>query len=297
MVLRNGPTRAVPKKSHRKNKYDTTESSRVEYLPQWRHWGESIGGPDRPYLAVWIRQATVQKAPLNHTQSALAPSNSTTSKGCSHEGPLCLTRSLGRKMLLSLCPNTYRIVPLASQWEHLFPDTHGALRGRLQGDGCAPRAQCTLVTLCSSFLHAYERVRWLLHKPVLTFDLITYSLQGEDKIILEKQEDASFDHRYATLSEACVSLRQDHGRLIPGVLGLFFHYPINQSIQVCRYQVKMLHLFGRDASQSDTIARVCHSWPDIVLAQQMFYFDRYTSVVTSPIEFVFGLPKHRFVSL
>lgn len=122
-------------------------------------------------------------------------------------------------------------------------------------------------TLTSAYVDCYTSL-------CLLFDLITYSLQGEDKIILEKQEDASFDHRYATLSEACVSLRQDHGRLIPGVLGLFFHYPINQSIQVCRYQVKMLHLFGRDASQSDTIARVCHSWPDIVLAQQMFCFDR-----------------------
>lgn len=63
---------------------------------------------------------------------------------------------------------------------------------------------------------------------------------GVEKIILAKQEDASFDHRYATLSEAGVSLDQDG--LIPGVLGRFFHDPINQSIQVCCYQVKMFHL-------------------------------------------------------
>lgn len=150
----------------------------MEYLPQRWLWGESSGGPNRPYLAVSIRQAAVHKAPLNHTQSAPAPSNSATSKGRRHEGPLCLTFSLGCKMLLSLCPNTYRIVPLASQWEHLFPDTHRALRGRLQGHDGAPCAQCTLVTLRSSFLHAYERVPWLIHKPVLTFDLITHSLEG-----------------------------------------------------------------------------------------------------------------------
>lgn len=81
---------------------DTCHNDGIEWPP--------AVGRDRPYLAVYIRKAAVQRGPLNHIQSAPAWSQCSAMKG-----PLCLTVSPGRKMLLSLCPNTYRIVPLVSQ--------------------------------------------------------------------------------------------------------------------------------------------------------------------------------------
>lgn len=67
---------------------------------------------------------------LNHVQMLLL-----------WKAALCHSRS-GCKMLLSLCPNTYRIVPLPSQWVHLFPNTDRDQWGRREQDLCA--CVCTM---------------------------------------------------------------------------------------------------------------------------------------------------------
>lgn len=62
------------------------------------------------------------------------------------------------KMLLSLCPNTYRIVLRPSQWEHLFPNTHRDQRGWLEQDlrACVCTMHC-----CSHSLWTHGACRFV----------------------------------------------------------------------------------------------------------------------------------------
>lgn len=85
------------------------------------------------------------------------------------KGRLCLAVSLGRKVLLSLCPNTYRIVPLNGSVYSQIPTESWRGGGRLQRNGCPPGAQCPVVTRRGAWERALAR-RLTSLRPLLGLD-------------------------------------------------------------------------------------------------------------------------------
>lgn len=98
----------------------------------------------------YIRNVSVQKAALNHSQSSHLCSNSIIFKCCSHESPLCATASLVVKCCFLYVPTLTELSrTLLNEciYSRIPTDTDGGGWGRSSVPVCA---QCTLVALRSS---------------------------------------------------------------------------------------------------------------------------------------------------
>lgn len=163
-------------------------------------------------------------------------------KCCSHERPLCAAASLRSKMLLSLCPNTYRIVPPASQWVHLFPQRR---RRRLQQDPVC--AQCSVVGLhCSACtLVCTVRRRAVAAFTALCCTCLMPTNWDETPKEVAELNRMSFKWNFqAVLCNGSYSWSRSRG----GVL--FLNYSMNRSRQTCCYRTQTSDSFALSAARS-----------------------------------------------